>query len=776
MTSKITNIKQNSIPNKNSNIFTKTISNFMSKNSKYQKTDKEFRITSSTEFYDNNLTNPTIASSIRSISKLKLRKKEKPLSYNFEDFHKQFILNKNKNNYTLFDMYNKNGYRTFRTLKTNFISNFNSKKNNVINLKKKTYSPSIFSSSTAAKSRSRNRNIITNNNIYQITNDNQSYSYLSSFLENINFSKDNKNIFSDSNNNNYSKELLHKSIINNLINSPQKNKIESILKQNKIEKDNKKLKNENTNLSKLLNKKAVKNEIFKYNTNSNENKIGNIFIYMGRNKVSLNDKLAYPTFNSYIYSKSKRSENNEQFLYKTRLLALNKYIQRINKDRYNKQFDLNNNILEKEIQRQKSLEKTKNLFFDYKIALEDYLRFLHNKTREVQEEEKLLKQNKLNINNEIEKLKRRFTKEMNKMKERYNDKFFLICIKNNTSDIKQFSKKDIEELEKSKLKFKDGYYLNQIKNQNIQNVNNDKKNKLIRTNSLFKEANKKIYTHSTPSKKVKSSKILISKEKINKVKSTKSSINVNRRKSTYIPGFFFSDEEFFQHLDNIATKIYNLIKKNNDIIVDNIYLKMELNNIKKDSNEKNLINSNKKELYEKNLQELKLKNKNLTEKLNLIKDNKYKSDINILLVLENIHKIYNNINNEFDSNLQQIKKEDIINYGEQIYLKEIEKFFLVILNKVNEDKIKYPEEYKKIRQNIDKQNKINAIILSQKLFLQKFQIKIDNVLKKASKIIYKKTRVINDYRGYYKPFKKKKRFRKQKSNTELFYQFISNSD
>ena len=179
MNSNINNIKQISIQNKNSNIFNKTVSNFMPSSTKYQKTDKKFLVTSSTEFYDNNLTNPKLASSIRSISKLKLRKKEKLLSFNFEDYHKQFILNKNRRNLTLLDMYNKNGYTTIRSLKTNFISNTSSQKNNIINLKKKSYSPSIFSSSTAAKSKS--RNVISN--IYQKTNDNQSCSYLTSFLD-----------------------------------------------------------------------------------------------------------------------------------------------------------------------------------------------------------------------------------------------------------------------------------------------------------------------------------------------------------------------------------------------------------------------------------------------------------------------------------------------------------------------------------------------------------------------------------------------------------------
>ena len=92
-------------------------------------------------------------------------------------------------------------------------------------------------------------------------------------------------------------------------------------------------------------------------------------------------------------------------------------------------------------------------------------------------------------------------------------------------------------------------------------------------------------------------------------------------------------------------------------------------------------------MYENKLEGLKEKNKILLNKLNNLKTHQFERDVKVLLVLQNIHKIYFNIKKE-DKNVINITKEMIISYGERYYLKIIEEFFLNILKKVNDIKKK----------------------------------------------------------------------------------------
>ena len=100
---------------------------------------------------------------------------------------------------------------------------------------------------------------------------------------------------------------------------------------------------------------------------------------------------------------------------------------------------------------------------------------------------------------------------------------------------------------------------------------------------------------------------------------------------------------------------------------------------------------------------------------------------------------------------------------------------LKIRSKVLEDKNKYPIEYEKLKQQLEKRKKVDAFIIFQRLLAQKIQIKIDNVLKKASKIIYRRLRKTNDYREYLKKKLAKKK-EKKKNDMELFLELLDDSD
>ena len=115
----------------------------MKSSQKSTKSNKEFRLTKSTRFSENNIKD-TIASSIRAISKFKSRKKEKPIFLNLEDFHKQFLLNKNKDEVLSNNCLPNEFNSIYNIVKTVSISDSTSNKKNIISLKKSLFSLLFF--------------------------------------------------------------------------------------------------------------------------------------------------------------------------------------------------------------------------------------------------------------------------------------------------------------------------------------------------------------------------------------------------------------------------------------------------------------------------------------------------------------------------------------------------------------------------------------------------------------------------------------------------------
>ena len=76
---------------------------------------------------------------------------------------------------------------------------------------------------------------------------------------------------------------------------------------------------------------------------------------------------------------------------------------------------------------------------------------------------------------------------------------------------------------------------------------------------------------------------------------------------------------------------------------------------------------------------------------------------------------------------------------------------------------------------MEKRKKVDAFILFQRLLAQKIEIKIDKVLKKASKVIYRRFRKANDYMEYSRKNKIIEK-EKNKSDLELFFDYLNIND
>ena len=767
MSARIRSLKSNIIKNRNIKNFAKTItSNFMNPSTKTPKENKKFGNTKSTRFSDYTITN-TISSSPKTISNLKSVKKEKPIYLNIDNFHKYYLLNKNQYNYTLSDNYTQNEYNSIHNAMNSMnISNNSSKKKNLIKLEKSSYLSFLpFSSSI----RSRN---ISNNNIYNraskesLTNTElplflgrKSNNKILYFGKNINISR-NINNFSFSKSN----EFYQNNTYTKLILSPQKN--DNLNKKSENEFNNKinnEIRKSNNDKYSISNNNDYKKE---KNIKKLATKVGINNYYFGSNRISVNGILGYPSFNSYINSGIKRNENGQQFLYKTRLITLGKYKGSIKKDSYFKQIYLNENNLDKNMINIKTLELIRNLLFVYNKTLDEYLRYLYKKLRKIREENEILNINKMSIQNEIDKLKHKIVRILTTMKEGYSIKFFLMCVKNKTLFLNKFEEEDIEIIENDRqiLNYYYTIYFNTKKNQ-IQNNS---------TNSDIFNKMKKIYIHS-------SDKDIISNDKFpknndEKIKKHKSAVNFTKKKFDKVGTVFNSVEEFFQNFEGVLSKLLLLMKESNDKNATNVYLKEKLQNANNNSKIKKknyipLVDEIKK--YEKNLENLKDINKNLSIKLNYYRNDKFQNDAKILLVSKNIYKIYIELTKICD--IPTLKKDDFANFGYKIYLKLIEEYFIKITEKVLIDKKRFPFEYEKLNQQIEKAKKKKAFILFQNLLAQKLEIKIDTVLKKASKIIYRKLRNTDNYMEHLINLKKIKKMEKEKNKIGVFFEFIDHN-
>ena len=396
MSARIRTIKLKNLQSKSIKLMSKTITSNFKPSAKTPKINKKFRITKSTKFSDNTKTN-SIASSIRTISKYKTFKKQK-IYINLDNFHKKYLLNKNKFNFTLEEIYSKNEYNSIiDTLNSMCISSDNnSTKKNIINLKRK--SPYVSFLPFSSSHKSRNISIYNANN--KISKDFLANTEFSSLIDQNSYNKKihfGKNINMSRNINNYFRNesigLSQNNIYNKMFLSPRKNNdlYKKAENESFIQYDNNKRESSKNGIKSIINnntpnKEGFKEEIILINKERKYN------CYILPNRISINEKLGFPSFNSYLFSRGKRYENVQQFVYKTRLLIKDKYLENIIKDNYNKQISESENNLDKNNIIIKNLELIKKFLFSYNKTLDEYLRFIFKKLREIREENEILNQ------------------------------------------------------------------------------------------------------------------------------------------------------------------------------------------------------------------------------------------------------------------------------------------------------------------------------------------------------------------------------------------------
>ena len=716
MSAKIGLLKSNIIKNKSTKLFFKTMSSKFFHKAKSPMIMTDITWTkSTTKFSDNNLTK-TMQSS---------KYKEEPLFMSLQDFHKKFILNKTN------------------SFKIDYQTNCNSDKKKKVN---------------------------KNNQNFNKTHTNSFFTFYNKDEENKKGNEKTRNIFNRKKKTYYTNNI--KTMQNNQIQSElfdsdniRNNKI---IRKSHIFKINNKLNNVDTFNKEFFSSrdKDKNNEIhFK-----NEGKDGKIKLYYGRNAIKVIDKFAYPN-----YHFSERIETLKEFYYKTKINIFNNYRKYLNQNTYLKHEVKINFENDREIFRERNIKNFEKLYAIYKKSLEEYIQFLHRKYREIQDVNESLIKNKFKMKFENEKIKTEIIRGMNKIREGFNVKYFLTCVKNHTLSPEKFSPEDYKEIQHERLKLNENYYISLIR-------------KKKKRNSYKRPSVSNIFLNNNQVQRLQEHS-LTKKEKANNYLSGKNMTNINdkiiknfSKRNTQILSIstipkslrvIDTFEEFIEHMDSLSSSVYNLIIDSTNKYYRNVFLKLQLENIsKKSSNQMNHLNyfQGKISLYEKTLHELKSKNSILISNLNNLKEHRFQSDIKFLVVMKYIQKIYFNIKQENNS-IINIKKEMAVSYNDNHYLKLIEQFLCKLLLKINNIKKRNPHDYKILKAKLNKLQKERDFNRYQKLLFEKVQIKIEKVLQKAEKVIFKKYRIINDYKKVHKISKIKKKEIK-KTDLEIFEEYL----
>lgn len=305
-----------------------------------------------------------------------------------------------------------------------------------------------------------------------------------------------------------------------------------------------------------------------------------------------------------------------------------------------------------------------------------------------------LKEKKLQIMNDIQRIKKKVSKLRSIVEIGFNNKLFLLCVKNNTTDISNFPIRDRIECQRDLF--------------TIQNINNIK---------VFSSLSKR--------------KMVILK-RFSQIADSDNVIYNRRNSKGY--EIFKSTEEFKQHLDNISLSINKLLLNFNKIQNEISVLRKEKEKRRKEIGKESKMNTffnNEIALCEEKVFSLKSKNKELKEYLNNIP----RSKTNYNILKNKICEVYKNINSLYTLNSNRKYKYNI---NEISYLQDIEIGFIALNKLLNYYKEKYPHQYNDIKEKIDKDNKMKLIHELKIKENNKMKLKLENVLNKQHKLKFKR--------------------------------------
>ncbi len=522
--------------------------------------------------------------------------------------------------------------------------------------------------------------------------------------------------------------LFEKNKNNRNISSPLSNsnstRFYSNYSNNSIFKSNiSNLKYYKTNKS-FFRKKTPKNISIKKNNflNSNQSNLNIINSYISINK----NKLIEHVFN---FKNKIKSEIKLSYLLKYKKELIIKYINQ------------RENNVDEYVQNINLLNKTKKYLDIFLRDYSNYTIYLYEIIKKETRINEKLQNKKIVLKNDSEKLKNNQKKLINVLEKLIINKFFLLCVKNNTINIDKFSLKDYNEIKN------DRYILNYRINESLGNLNKNNNNILNLKRKKYSSFFQNLITSKRFSTTMKNQNNNFLSMKTYKPKKNKLIFN--------------SPEEFNLHIKSFEFRISELLNNYNNIQETLKNYKLEYNNLLNDKNLK--IISEKLDFEEFSLNqkfnEVKEKNIYLIKNLKHSKENNEKSKKNKKILLNKLIEIYNSLNKFVNIKINNLysKKIDIN------YYYTIEKQINEILLNDNYYKNTFNEEYFLLKDKIENENKIK--MRKEKIKEKKIELKIklNNENLKRNKIIFKPLRIQDFKINYIKNYNKNKN---KKSNSQ----------
>ena len=458
--------------------------------------------------------------------------------------------------------------------------------------------------------------------------------------------------------------------------------------------------------------------------------------FLNSNQSNLN------IINSYIsINKNKLIEHVFNFKNKIKSEIKLSYLLKYKKELIIKYINQRENNVDEYVQNINLLNKTKKYLDIFLRDYSNYTIYLYEIIKKEMRINEKLQNKKIVLKNDSEKLKNNQKKLINVLEKLIINKFFLLCVKNNTINIDKFSLKDYNEIKN------DRYILNYRINESLGNLNKNNNNILNLKRKKYSSFFQNLITSKRFSTTMKNQNNNFLSMKTYKPKKNKLIFN--------------SPEEFNLHIKSFEFRISELLNNYNNIQEQLKNYKLEYNNLLNDKNLK--IISEKLDFEEFSLNqkfnEVKEKNIYLIKNLKHSKENNEKSKKNQKILLNKLIEIYNSLNKFVNIKINNLysKKIDIN------YCYTIEKQINKILLNDNYYKNTFNEEYFILKDKIENENKIK--MRKEKIKEKKIELKIklNNENLKRNKIIFKPLRIQDFKINYIKNYNKNKN---KKSNSQ----------
>ena len=442
-----------------------------------------------------------------------------------------------------------------------------------------------------------------------------------------------------------------------------------------------------------------------------------------------------------LYSTLK-NELLSEFYKKTKEINYLKFIIMKNK----KDIEIHEERMESKIERMDQIlyivKTLKNLFTKFSNSKIEYLNYLQKTISNETEINKVLKEEKINLMNEIYMIRHKTLRLENRFKNYLDDKFFLLSVKNHSFNLEKFEKEDRDDYKNDLKKLEVLYFMLKItsKEYNKEEFESPRRTRKFTRHDLLNLGSSKYISNKLKKPNTKNKGLsLTSSPRIFESKKRILS-RINEAKPIYEEVYYFNKdlEETTKKIQDSLNEYNNVSKELNLVQQNLIKTKSEMKNIKDYENylKDEII------LYKKDLENLK--------KLNIGLQNYQIYLQNIYILNLNKGKVYSEISNIY-KNIEESKDEKLLDYlapSNEISgldkLKSIEKVLEFLISFKEIQKNNNNKKYYIIQKQIDDNNRQKLNRKKQEDLINKFNMLRQKVIDKNNKLIFlPRKKVIN---------------------------------